>query len=84
MQFQMRVPLSSLSLSLALCLYYFILFILFFVFFVFHLQFEDIGRHGTKVIIFNLWLNDEGIYELNFDDDDEVFLPASFIKLSFS
>ncbi|XP_038893635.1 protein MICRORCHIDIA 2-like isoform X3 [Benincasa hispida] len=35
------------------------------------IQFEDIGRHGTKVIIFNLWLNDEGIYELNFDDDDE-------------
>ncbi|VFQ74044.1 unnamed protein product [Cuscuta campestris] len=34
-------------------------------------QFEDIGSHGTKVIIFNLWLNDEGIYELNFDDDDE-------------
>ncbi|XP_062102504.1 protein MICRORCHIDIA 2-like [Humulus lupulus] len=35
------------------------------------LQFEDIGAHGTKVIIYNLWLNDEGIYELNFDDDDE-------------
>lgn len=35
------------------------------------IQFEDIGRHGTKVIVFNLWLNDEGIYEMNFDDDDE-------------
>ncbi|CDY59720.1 BnaA03g59190D [Brassica napus] len=34
-------------------------------------QFEDIGAHGTKVIIYNLWLNDEGIYELSFDDDDE-------------
>ncbi|XP_044469189.1 protein MICRORCHIDIA 2-like isoform X2 [Mangifera indica] len=34
-------------------------------------QFEEIGPHGTKVIIYNLWLNDEGIYELNFDDDDE-------------
>ncbi|KAJ7944222.1 MORC family CW-type zinc finger protein 4 isoform X1 [Quillaja saponaria] len=34
-------------------------------------QFEDIGPHGTKVIIYNLWLNDEGIYELSFDDDDE-------------
>jgi hypothetical protein len=33
-------------------------------------QFEDIGTHGTKVIIYNLWLNDEGIYELSFDDDD--------------
>lgn len=35
------------------------------------LQFENIGSHGTKVIIYNLWLNDEGIYELSFDDDDE-------------
>ncbi|KFK30262.1 hypothetical protein AALP_AA7G238400 [Arabis alpina] len=34
-------------------------------------QFEGIGTHGTKVIIYNLWLNDEGIYELSFDDDDE-------------
>lgn len=34
-------------------------------------QFQDIGSHGTKVIIFNLWLNDEGIYELSFDDDEE-------------
>ncbi|KAK4383245.1 protein MICRORCHIDIA 2 [Sesamum angolense] len=35
------------------------------------LQFDDIGPHGTKIIIFNLWMNDEGVYELNFDDDDE-------------
>ncbi|XP_071713107.1 protein MICRORCHIDIA 2-like [Rutidosis leptorrhynchoides] len=34
-------------------------------------QFEDIGSHGTKIMIYNLWLNDEGIYELNFDEDDE-------------
>ncbi|KAI9109779.1 hypothetical protein K1719_019409 [Acacia pycnantha] len=34
-------------------------------------QFEDIGSHGTKVVIYNLWLNDEGIYELSFDDDAE-------------
>lgn len=34
-------------------------------------QCEDIGPHGTKVIIFNLWLNDEGIFELNFDDNEE-------------
>ncbi|KAL1369728.1 hypothetical protein HN51_000100 [Arachis hypogaea] len=35
------------------------------------LQFDDIGSHGTKIIIYNLWLNDEGIYELSFDDDAE-------------
>ncbi|XP_059642818.1 protein MICRORCHIDIA 2-like [Cornus florida] len=34
-------------------------------------QFEDIGSHGTKIIVYNLWLNDEGIFELNFDDDEE-------------
>ncbi|KAJ9562031.1 hypothetical protein OSB04_007191 [Centaurea solstitialis] len=34
-------------------------------------QFEDIGSHGTKIIIYNLWLDDEGIYELNCDEDDE-------------
>lgn len=34
-------------------------------------QFEDIGTHGTKVMIYNLWLNDEGVYELSFDDEDE-------------
>ncbi|GAB4847489.1 hypothetical protein Ancab_026546 [Ancistrocladus abbreviatus] len=35
------------------------------------MQFDDIGTHGSKIIIYNLWLNDEGIYELSFDDDDE-------------
>uniref|UniRef100_A0A2P2LGK4 Protein MICRORCHIDIA 1 isoform X1 n=1 Tax=Rhizophora mucronata TaxID=61149 RepID=A0A2P2LGK4_RHIMU len=34
-------------------------------------QFEDLGPHGTKILIYNLWLNDEGIYELSFDDDNE-------------
>ncbi|RDX95417.1 Protein MICRORCHIDIA 1, partial [Mucuna pruriens] len=34
-------------------------------------NFDDIGSHGTKVVIYNLWWNDEGIYELNFDDDAE-------------
>lgn len=35
------------------------------------LQFENVGSHGTKIMIYNLWMNDEGIYELNFDDDHE-------------
>lgn len=46
------------------------------------LQFEDIKSHGTKIIVYNLWLNDEGIYELNFDDDDEVCLFPENIWLS--
>ncbi len=35
-------------------------------------QFNDIGWHGTKVIVFNLWLNDDGILELDFDSDEHV------------
>lgn len=41
--------------------------------FYFSFQFNSIGSHGTKIIIYNLWMNDEGIYELNFDDDEEVY-----------
>ncbi|KAI8016871.1 Protein MICRORCHIDIA 6 [Camellia lanceoleosa] len=32
-------------------------------------QFDDIGYRGTKVIIYNLWLNGEGTMELDFDSD---------------
>lgn len=35
------------------------------------LQFKDIGSSGTKVLVYNLWLNDEGIYELSFDEDNQ-------------
>ncbi|MCD7471881.1 hypothetical protein HAX54_012655 [Datura stramonium] len=34
-------------------------------------QFDDIGDHGTKVIVYNLWFNDEGRMELDFDADPE-------------
>ncbi|GAB2221222.1 hypothetical protein Drorol1_Dr00012393 [Drosera rotundifolia] len=34
-------------------------------------QFDDIGTHGTKVIIYNLWFSDDGISELDFDTDPE-------------
>ncbi|KAL4554234.1 hypothetical protein LXL04_039634 [Taraxacum kok-saghyz] len=33
--------------------------------------FEDIRSHRTKLLVYNLWLNDEGIYKLDFDGDDE-------------
>ncbi|MQL80396.1 hypothetical protein Taro_012842 [Colocasia esculenta] len=39
-------------------------------------QFDDIGHHGTKIIIYNLWFNDEGEMELDFEFD------ASDIMLS--
>ncbi|XP_059300650.1 protein MICRORCHIDIA 6-like isoform X5 [Lycium ferocissimum] len=34
-------------------------------------QFDDIGDHGTKIVIYNLWLNDEGQMELDFQSDPE-------------
>ncbi|KAI7754059.1 hypothetical protein M8C21_009574 [Ambrosia artemisiifolia] len=34
-------------------------------------QFEDVGSHGTKVIIYNLWLDDDGNLELDFESDPE-------------
>ncbi|WOL04328.1 protein MICRORCHIDIA 2-like isoform X1 [Canna indica] len=37
-------------------------------------QFEDMGLHGTKVFVYNLWMNDDGLLELDFDDDDEDIL----------
>ncbi|KAG1342873.1 protein MICRORCHIDIA 6 [Cocos nucifera] len=35
-------------------------------------QFSDLGHHGTKIIVFNLWLNDHGDMELDFDSDAEA------------
>lgn len=40
-------------------------------------QFAEIGPHGTKVLVFNLWLDDDGLPELDFgeeDDDDDIKL----------
>ncbi|KAH9324386.1 hypothetical protein KI387_004564, partial [Taxus chinensis] len=34
-------------------------------------QFDDIGPHGTKVVVYNLWLNDDGQMELDFESDKE-------------
>ncbi|XP_010923147.2 protein MICRORCHIDIA 6 isoform X2 [Elaeis guineensis] len=32
-------------------------------------QFDDVGHHGTKIIVYNLWLNDDGHMELDFESD---------------
>ncbi|KAL4571045.1 hypothetical protein LXL04_017795 [Taraxacum kok-saghyz] len=34
-------------------------------------QFEDVGSHGTKVIIYNLWLDEDGTMELDIESDPE-------------
>ncbi|KRH03263.1 hypothetical protein GLYMA_17G087900v4 [Glycine max] len=42
--------------------------------------FDDIGNHGTKIIIFNLWFNDDGNLELDFNSDPEDIHIVGDIK----
>nr|AAK70637.1 Unknown protein [Oryza sativa Japonica Group]AAL76195.1 Hypothetical protein [Oryza sativa Japonica Group] len=44
-------------------------------------QFKDIVSHGTKVAIYNLWMNDDGLLELDFEDDDEASLHIIFVAI---
>ena len=37
-----------------------------------YLQFGSIGEQGTRIIIYNLWEDDEGELELDFDADANV------------
>ncbi|XP_017698570.3 protein MICRORCHIDIA 6 isoform X1 [Phoenix dactylifera] len=32
-------------------------------------QFDEVGPHGTKIIVYNLWFNDDGHMELDFESD---------------
>ncbi|XP_019457086.1 PREDICTED: protein MICRORCHIDIA 6-like isoform X2 [Lupinus angustifolius] len=43
-------------------------------------QFLDIGSHGTKIILYNLWCNGDGNLELDFDTDQEDIRIARDIK----
>ncbi|KAJ8753618.1 hypothetical protein K2173_022859 [Erythroxylum novogranatense] len=43
-------------------------------------QFDDIGSQGTKVIIYNLWLSDDGNMELDFDTDPADIRISGDIK----
>ncbi|KAF5190524.1 Microrchidia-like protein [Thalictrum thalictroides] len=45
-------------------------------------QFDNMGHHGTKVIIYNLWFNDDGELELDFGSDTEDILIAGARKSS--
>lgn len=38
------------------------------------LQFSSIDDHGTRIIIYNLWEDDHGLLELDFDSDPHVGL----------
>ncbi|XP_062213135.1 protein MICRORCHIDIA 6-like [Phragmites australis] len=37
-------------------------------------QFDDMGEHGTKIVLFNLWFNDDGDMELDFNSDKKDIL----------
>ncbi|XP_011040469.1 PREDICTED: MORC family CW-type zinc finger protein 3-like isoform X3 [Populus euphratica] len=43
-------------------------------------QFDDIGSHGTKVVIYNLWFSDDGNVELDFDTDPEDIRIGGDVK----
>lgn len=43
-------------------------------------QFEDVGTHGTKVIIYNLWLNSDAKLELDFDSVAEVNILYLYVS----
>uniref|UniRef100_A0A8R7V5Z4 Morc S5 domain-containing protein n=1 Tax=Triticum urartu TaxID=4572 RepID=A0A8R7V5Z4_TRIUA len=44
-------------------------------------QFEDMGCHGTKIVVFNLWLNDVDEMELDFTTDDEDIMMSGAPKI---
>ena len=46
------------------------------------IQFDDMGDHGTKIIVFNLWLNDDGDMELDFNSDKKVSWPLLSLEIS--
>ena len=48
-----------------------------------NMQFDDIGAYGTKVIICNLWFNDDCNLELDFDTDLKVMLLELLIFLLY-
>ncbi|GAA0145974.1 hypothetical protein LIER_36232 [Lithospermum erythrorhizon] len=41
-------------------------------------QLDAVGSHGTRIIIFNLWCNDDGHMELDFDSDPEDILVCGY------
>ncbi|XP_042377393.1 protein MICRORCHIDIA 6-like isoform X2 [Zingiber officinale] len=43
-------------------------------------NFNDIGAHGTKIIIYNLWYNDAGDTELDFESDEKDILISGAPK----
>ncbi|KAM0932844.1 putative histidine kinase/HSP90-like ATPase superfamily, morc, S5 domain 2 [Dioscorea sansibarensis] len=47
-------------------------------------QFEDIGSHGTKIVIFNLWYNDDGGMELDFESDAKDVMISGARKMLLS
>lgn len=44
-------------------------------------QFDNMGHHGTKVIIYNLWCNDDGDLELDFESDPKDIMVTGAPKI---
>ncbi|CAL9172369.1 unnamed protein product [Musa hybrid cultivar] len=43
-------------------------------------NFDDIGHNGTKIIIYNLWFNDMGNMELDFESDEKDIIVSGAPK----
>ncbi|XP_042383218.1 protein MICRORCHIDIA 5-like isoform X2 [Zingiber officinale] len=46
-----------------------------------HPIFNDMGNHGTKIIIYNLWHNDTGETELDFEIDEKVYCSILYLHM---
>lgn len=44
------------------------------------IQFESLEEQGTRIVIYNLWEDDEGKLELDFDTDPHVISLARFFS----
>ncbi|WOK91834.1 protein MICRORCHIDIA 6-like isoform X1 [Canna indica] len=43
-------------------------------------NFDDIGHHGTRIIIYNLWFNDMGVRELDFETNEKDIMLSGAPK----
>ncbi|KAL8140816.1 hypothetical protein V2J09_006837, partial [Rumex salicifolius] len=44
-------------------------------------QFDDLSAHGTKIIVYNLWESDNGVFEFDFEKDPEVYLSILYLRI---
>lgn len=56
-------------------------YLLIILFFLYLLQFNPMKGQGTRIIVYNLWEDDQGLLELDFDADPHVTKPFNILYL---